>query len=194
MKKIERGELGKIYAVEAHMDCKHTPEVRSWLGNFPGGMLFYLGCHLIDLIYRIQGEPDEVMPLSCSTGFDGVTAKDYGMVAFKYPSGVSFAKTSATENGGFMRRQLVICGEKGTIEIKPLEFIGEDNQQYTIMNECYEPGWHKAWESSRSDGYRRYKAMMENFAELVRGKENPYSYEYELKLYELIIRSCGAEV
>ena len=194
MKKIERGELGKIYAVEAHMDCKHTPEVRSWLGNFPGGMLFYLGCHLIDLIYRIQGEPDEVIPLSCSTGFDSVTAKDYGMVAFKYPSGVSFAKTSAAENGGFMRRQLVICGEKGTIEIKPLEVTTEDKQQYTIMNECYEPGWHKAWESSRTEHYHRYKDMMKNFAELVRGKENPYSYDYELGVYELIMRSCGAEV
>ena len=93
-----------------------------------------------------------------------------------------------------MRRQLVICGEKGTIEIKPLEFLGEDKQQYTIMNECYEPGWHKAWDSSRSLPYHRYGDMMKNFAELVRGKENPYSYDYELGLYELIMRSCGVEV
>ena len=93
-----------------------------------------------------------------------------------------------------MRRQLVICGEKGTIEIKPLEALGEDNLNYTIMNESYDPAWHKDWESSRSVPYHRYKAMMENFAELVRGKENPYTYDYELGLYELIMRSCGVEV
>jgi predicted dehydrogenase len=56
--KVQRGELGEIYSVEAHMDCKHTVKTRQWLGTFPGGMMFFLGCHLIDLIYRIQGEPE----------------------------------------------------------------------------------------------------------------------------------------
>ena len=55
VQKVENGELGEIYAVEAHMDCIHPAETRQWLSNFPGGMLFFLGCHLIDLIYRIQG-------------------------------------------------------------------------------------------------------------------------------------------
>ena len=193
MEKVRRGELGKIYAVEAHMDCKHTPEVRAWLGSFPGGMMFFLGCHLIDLIYRIQGEPDEVIPLSCSTGFDGVAAKDYGMVALKYPSGVSFAKTCAYENGGFMRRQLVICGEKGTVEIKPLEAKAEGGQ-YTVMHENYDAAWNSAWTESQSDVHDRYEAMIQNFAELINGKANPYSYEYELGLYELVLKCCGAEV
>ena len=193
MEKIERGDLGRIYAVEAHMDCKHPPEVRRWLENFPGGMLFFLGCHLIDLIYRIQGEPDEVIPLSCSTGFDGINAVDYGMVAFKYPSGVSFAKTSAAENGGYMRRQLVICGERGTIEIKPLE-VYDGIGLHTVMGENYDEGWHTPWTVTKSEGYDRYINMMKNFAEMVRGKENPYTYDYELKLYELVMRSCGEKI
>ena len=194
MEKIKRGDLGKIYAVEAHMDCKHKTPLREWLENFPGGMTFFLGCHLIDLIYRIQGEPDEVIPLSCSTGIDGVNSKDYGMVAFKYPHGVSFAKTCAAEYGGYMRRQLVICGELGTIEIKPIEAVDESKGHYTVMNESYEAEWHRSWETSYSESYHRYKAMLENFAELVLGKENPYSYDYELGLYELIMKSCGVEV
>ena len=175
------------------MDCKHPPEVRRWLENFPGGMLFFLGCHLIDLIYRIQGEPDEVIPLSCSTGFDGINAVDYGMVAFKYPSGVSFAKTSAAENGGYMRRQLVICGERGTIEIKPLE-VHDGIGLHTVMGENYDEGWHTPWTVTKSEGYDRYINMMKTFAEMVRGKENPYTYDYELKLYELVMRSCGEKI
>ena len=35
---------------------------------------------------------------------------------------------------------------------------------------------------------------MENFADLVYGKENPYTYDYELGLYKLILRSCGEEI
>jgi predicted dehydrogenase len=193
MQKIENGELGEIYAVEAHMDCIHPASTRQWLSNFPGGMLFFLGCHLIDLIYRIQGEPLDVIPLSCSTGFDGVTAEDYGMVVFKYKNGVSFAKTSACELGGYRRRQLVICGEKGTIELKPLEAY-TDNGLYTVMNEAYDLSWHKPWITSQSAPCDRYDAMMRNFAEMIRGKENPYSYDYELALYKLVLKACGREI
>lgn len=188
--KVKNGELGEIYSVEAHMDCKHPVKVRQWLQNFPGGMMFYLGCHLIDLIYQIQGEPEEIIPLNCSTGYDEVTADDYGMVVFKYKNGVSFAKTCANEDGGFLRRQLVICGEKGTIEIKPIEVLTEGGQ-YTVMNEAYGDDWFKAWDTSKSEVHDRYDDMMRNFAEIVRGKENPYSYDYELELYKIILKCCG---
>ena len=193
MQKIENGELGEIYAVEAHMDCIHNAATRQWLSNFPGGMLFFLGCHLIDLIYRIQGEPIEVLPLSCSTGFDGVTADDYGMAVFKYKNGISFAKTSACERGGYRRRQLVICGEKGTIEIRPLETLCEGGM-FTVYHDYFDTEWDKDWSESVSAIYNRYKEMMENFALMVRGKENAYSYDYELGLYELILKACGEKI
>lgn len=194
--KIERGELGRIYSVEAQMNCRHPIENRAWLANFPGGMLFFLGCHLIDLIYRIQGEPDEIIPLSQPTGIDGIQAPDFGMAVFKYRGGVSFAKTSAAEVGGFLRRQLVICGERGSIEIKPLEVLTEGGQ-YTVMKECCHEDWNNwniPWEESKSEVHHRYDPMMRNFAEIVRGKENPYGYDYELGLYRLILRACGKEI
>ena len=193
LQKINNGDLGKIYSVEAQMNCKHSRQIRKWLENFPGGMLFFLGCHLIDLIYRIKGEPSEVIPLSCSTGIDGINTDDFGMVVFKYPDGVSFAKTFDNELGGFMRRQLVICGEKGTIEIKPFEVLVEGGQ-YTVSNESFSEDWCKSWTTSKTEVYDRYDDMMRNFAEIVRGKENPYGYDYELGLYRLILRSCGKEI
>ena len=189
--RVKNGELGKIYSVEAQMNCVHSKETREWLKSFPGGMLFFLGCHLIDLIYTIQGEPDEIIPLSTSTGFNGVSTYDYGMAVFKYRNGVSFAKTCDTEKGGFLRRQLVICGEKGTIEIKPLE-ICVDKGQYTVACESFSDDWRKPATESKTELYDRYDDMMRNFAEIVRGKENPYSYDYELGLYELILKACGA--
>lgn len=188
--KVKNGELGKIYSVEAQMNCTHSARTREWLGNFDGGMMFFLGCHLIDLIYQIQGEPDDIIPLSTNSGIDEVLEKDFGMVVFKYRNGVSFAKTTAVERGGFLRRQLVICGEKGTLEIKPLETY-TDNGLYTVMNEAYDLSWHKPWITSQSAPCDRYDAMMRNFAEIIRGKENPYSYDYELNLYKLLQRACG---
>ena len=190
---IRSGELGEVYSVEAQMNCTANNEVRQWLENFPGGMMFYLGCHLVDLIYQIQGQPVEILPLNTSTGIDGITTKDFGMVVFKYSNGVSFAKTCDMERGGFGRRQLVICGEKGTIEIKPLE-VAAPGGQYTVMNEYYGTHWHEPWETSQTEVYDRYDAMMRNFAEIIRGKENPYPHDYELALYKLVLKSCGKEI
>ena len=65
------------------MNCYHNVEIRRWLEGYEGGMMFFLGCHLIDLIYRIMGEPQEVIPMNCSTGVDGVTGQDYGMAVLK---------------------------------------------------------------------------------------------------------------
>ena len=115
------------------------------------------------------------------------------MVVFKYPRGVSFAKTCACENGGFLRRQLVICGSKGTIEIKPLE-VSAEGGQYTTMRETYHSDWHTPGHVTHTDLFNRYDAMMENFAELVMGKkDNPYTYAYEYGLYKLLLRACGKE-
>ena len=93
-----------------------------------------------------------------------------------------------------MRRQIVICGEKGTVEIKPLEVSMGGSVVYTVSNESASADWHEPWSSSRTEPFDRYDAMMKNFAEMIRGKENPYSYDYELNLYKLILRACGQEV
>lgn len=197
MEKIKNGELGEIYCVEAHMDCEHKPEKRKWLSQFPGGMMFFLGCHLIDLIYRIQGEPNEIIPLNCSTKFGDVTAEDYGMVAYRYPNGISFVKTCANEIGGFRRRQLVVCGTKGSVEIKPFEILTDERDMlYTEMRETYKAeGWNSSGKPTKSDYFNRFDDMMRDFAMVALGeKENDYGYEYELGLYKLLLKSCGITI
>lgn len=204
MKLVREGALGRIYSVEAHMDCLHNSEKRQWLGNFKGGMMFFLGCHLVDLILQIQGVPDKVIPYNVSTGFDGVTAKDYGMAVFQYPNGVSFAKTCAAEPGGFIRRQLVVCGEKGTIELNPLERYVRHSENgkdmITVMHEIYKDeamnsGWNLPYDERIMEPFNRYDDMMKSFAMMVCGeKENPYTYDYEILLHRIILCACGHQI
>lgn len=201
LKKIKNGDLGEIYSVEAHMSCIHSKDKRDWLASFKGGMMYFLGCHLIDLIYRIQGEPISVIPMNKCTGIDGTVGEDYGMAVFEYPKGVSFAKTCASEQGGYTRRQLVICGEKGTVEIKPLEMYNDTQGRflYTDIREVYKEdcdkeGWFAFGKNKRSEPYDRYDSMMSSFAKMVNGEiSNPYTYDYELNLFKLILKACGAD-
>ena len=197
---IKSGKLGEIYAVEAQMNCIHNVEKRKWLGNYPGGMLYYLGCHLIDLVYSICGEPQEVIPLSQPIGTDGVTADDFGMAVFKYKNGVSFVKSTAVEIGGFERRQLVVVGTKGTVELCPFEWLSNGRKdvfspQITEVREAFSGNWSQKGERHTSPEYGRYDAMFRAFADYINGvRSNPYTYEYERKLHKVLLKACGEEI
>ena len=200
--KIKDGELGEIYSVEAQMSCKHKKAKREWLSQFKGGMMFFLGCHLIDLILQIQGPPEKIIPFNKETGIENVKSTDLSMVLFEYKNGVSFAKTCASEIGGYHRRQLVVCGSKGTYEIRPIEkqFPQESDGSipYTTgVSEVYKKDTDgKLWavdcsQKSWTETYDRYDSMMKCFAKMVTGEmENPYTYDYELMLYRTLMKAC----
>ncbi len=175
LENIKNGNLGDIVSVEAHMSCWYPPEKRQWLEAFPGGMMFYLGCHLIDLVYQIQGQPLEVLPMNCCTGLDGVTADDYGMAVLKYPRGVSIIKAAMVERGGFERRQLVVTGSKATVELRPLEMYGNFDGQFTGIRVVTSEGWTDPGFRSASRPKDRYDEMLLRFVQGARGEyDNPY--------------------
>lgn len=195
---IKNGELGEIISVDAQMSCKHPVEARKWLSTFKGGMMFYLGCHLVDLVLQIMGKPQRVISLNKSTGLDGISSEDFGMAVLEYTNGVSTVKTSASELGGFARRQLVVTGSKKTVEISPLEAFAnytDFNQALLVKRKEYSSAdWGDNGISSTSEAYDRYDAMMASFAAMVRGeKQNPYTSDYELELYKTILKCCGVD-
>ena len=191
MESVKKGELGDIISVEAQMNCIHPKAVRQWLAKFKGGIMFFLGCHLIDLIYSIQGSPKQIIPLNKCSGIGGVSGEDFGMVVFEYEKGFSFAKVSSVEMGGFERRQLVVSGTKKTIELNPLEWYVTEDKLITGRYVRESEDWFCPTDKEISEPCDRYKYMMRSFGSMVRGeKENPWSYDYELELYRLILSAC----
>ena len=202
-KVINSGEIGELISVEAQMNCHHNAEKRQWLSSFPGGMMFFLGCHLVDLVIGFMGMPKEIIPLNTCSGVEGVTADDQGFAVMKYDSGNSFVKAYATERFGFLRRQLVLSGTRGTVEINPLEIYGvrtpHDNHNTKIRISSERGGndinsWHDIGEWKTIGLFDRYDNMMRSFAEMVRGeKVNPYTPDYELEVYKHVLKACGSE-
>lgn len=189
---IKNGELGEIISVEAQMNCIHNKDVRQWLGNFPGGMMFFLGCHLVDLILSIQGQPEKIVPFNKCSAINGVTSDDFAMAVFEYKNGVSFAKTSAVEIGGFERRQLVVSGTEKTVELKPLEWNNDSEANVTTKSVYESENWHILSSKQQTESFDRYDSMLRSFAKMVRGEiKNPWSYDYELELYKTILKCCG---
>ncbi len=97
---VRNGDLGEIVSVEAQMNCLHKPDKRDWLKKYKGGMMFFLGCHLIDLILQLQGEPREILPMNMVSGLDGAQGEDFGMALLRYDRGWSTAVVFAMDHGG----------------------------------------------------------------------------------------------
>lgn len=180
---VESGKLGEIYSVHGVMNADHDAKKREWLKQFPGGIMYFLGCHLIDLVLTFMGKPKSVTVFHSESGIDGVEAIDHSLAVFDYGNAVSTVETTSIEYSAGPRRQFVINGTNGTIEIKPLEWPTEIRVT-TRDHSCEE---HIVYEP-----YGRYDKMIENFYQEVIGeKENPYNYEYELQLQKLLMDVVG---
>lgn len=189
--KVKNGELGEIISIDAQMNCVHSKEQREWLGKYRGGSLYFLGCHLIDLILRLKGMPERIIPLSKQSGADWLTSTDFGMAVLEYSNGVCFAKVNSNERGGYARRQLVVSGTKGTVELKPLEMYAGSGL-FTTKTEYSSADWGDMGVTADSAVYDRYDSMMRAFASYASGeRENPYTPDYELELYNTILKCCG---
>lgn len=192
-------ELGEIFEIDAVMSTEHVLPVRQYLSRFRGGTMYIFGCHLIDLLISFMGRPDRIVPFQGKTGFDGVDFYDNGLAVFEYPKGACTIRTTSNEVKGYDRRQLVICGSKGTIEIKPLE----NPTMMTIAMADHTKGPveylhdHHAVKSTIDLPVLpgRYDTQLLDFAAMIRGeKDNPFSYEHELLVQQATLLASGFDI
>ena len=186
LRMVRNGELGEILSCTAQMNIEHPAEKRHWHGMFDYGNMFYIGCHMLDLIHIMQGMPEKITPYITSSGLDGNTSFDQGTAILEYPRGISIAQSNGTEIGGYQHRQLIVSGSKGTYEIRPLEMkpsaiVSSVGNKISVREFPLPSG--------------RYDAMMLDFAAMVRGeKENPFDYQFELDTHRLALAACGYDV
>lgn len=192
LEKIEAGELGEIYYIDAQMSTGHPESFRKFLSQFTGGTMYIFGCHLIDLIVKIKGKPKKIVPFITNSQKDGLDFPDNSAAALIYDNGTCFVRTSSVEVNGWGRRQFAVCGSKGSIEIKPIESPMK-------VTEAYEDT-AKAWGDVHSDveppkQEHRYINMLTDFAKMIRGEgENPYTYEHDLYVHKATLAACGFDI
>lgn len=196
------GELGEVYSVEAHMSVYHDENKRRWLKTFKGGMMFYLGCHIIDVACLFMGFPDEVIPLSTSTGNDGIDSEDFGCAILKYDNGSAYIRTCASEVNGFGRRGITVAGTRGTVQIYPTEqHISSCDTDLDLISKAritllkeHPNQWGFGGTEYTSDPFNRYAPMLLQFAAQVRGEEGyVMPLCYERKLMKTLALACGAD-
>ncbi|MBE7083141.1 MAG: Gfo/Idh/MocA family oxidoreductase [Clostridiales bacterium] len=186
---VKSGDLGEIYSINAEMSTCHSAQYRKWLKNFKGGIMYILGSHMVDLIVYLLGEPKSISAFLKKTNQDGIDVEDNNFVVLEYDKTIARIYVSSVEVNGFGRRQFVVSGSGGTIDIKPIESpcIINYSDKKSIDNIYMDD---KVTEVLQDDlAYGRYDEMMKDFYEYVVGnKENPYSYEHDYLVQKVLMQ------
>lgn len=196
-KAVQQGWLGQIFEIDCVMNVTHSVSYRKYLSQFRGGSMFIFSCHLIDLVVSLMGKPDRIVSYPRQTRSDvGVEMCDNGLIVFEYPKTTATIRTASLEVEGYKRRQLVVCGDQGTIDIRPLEkFDIHPSQPLELRlalseaREAYKKGYQDV---SFPQPPGRYDYHLIELAQIIRGEiENPFPLEHELMVQECMLIACG---
>jgi len=192
---VREGWLGQVFEVDAVMSRKDSKTYRTWLGQFHGGAMYNFGCHMIDLVVSLLGKPDRITPYLRQTEQDAKVI-DNALAVFEYPRATATVRTAVIEVEGYQRRQLVVCGDQGTIDIRPLEtFATRPTQPVKLQMALAAPRgpYKKGYQEVSFPPMKgRYDDQLIELARVIRGEiANPYPLEHELLVQECLLPACG---
>lgn len=187
---LKRGWLGEPFEIHTVMSKVVNAASRKQLANFAGGMMFELGCHIIDLVIGVLGKPMKVTPYSqhASSIKDGLA--DNMLVVAEYPRAIASIKSSAMEVDGFARRQFTVCGTEGTFHIQPL-----DRPDVVAAFSKPRGKYKKGVQEIKIGPYPRYVGDATDLAKIIRGeKDADFSYAHDLAVQETVLLAGGMPI
>lgn len=183
---VQQGWLGEIFEIHAVMSKVVDEAARHDLTRFQGGMMFELGCHLIDLVHGVLGAPSQVRAFSRHSAAIDDGLQDNMLAVLEYPNALATVKTTALEVEGFARRHFVVCGTEGTFHIQPL-----DNPAARIALSKARDGYIKGYQDIAFPKYARYVADAADMAQVIRGsKPADFSYQHDLEVQTSVLKAC----
>ena len=191
---VRENRLGDVFEIEASMSHDYGGEVyQRYLARFKGGIMFNLGCHLIDLVLPMLGRPRTIAPFINSTAGAAAGAFNNCLCILGYPHATVTLRACDMEMDGISQRRLKICGTEGTIDLCPLErFDGKPLQMQLRLkrgNAEYAAGTHTVDFGVQED---RYTGQLLELARLIRGEiGNPYTCEHDCLVQEVLLAASG---
>lgn len=186
---VQEGWLGRIFSVDTVIGKVLDSESRRELVRYPGGAMFELGCHVIDSVVRILGRPLQVTAFNRRSPWANDGLADNQLAVLEYPDATATVRASFVEVEGMARRQFVVCGEKGTLDIRPLE----PPHVRMALNEPREQ-FRKGYQDVPMARMPRYDGEFIDLAKVIRGeKQFEWPAGHDLAVQETVLRASGLE-
>lgn len=185
---VKDGWLGEIFEVHGVISKTVGDATRRQLAEYPGGSMFELGCHLIDPLVTILGKPAKVASLVRRTRSPEDELADNQLAVFEFEKATATIRSALVEVDGGRRRQFIVCGTQGTIEIKPIE---PPHLTLTLDRPRgdFQRGTREV-ELPRLEG--RYDGDFADLARVIRGeKQHDWPPAHDLAVHEAILLGSG---
>ncbi len=188
---VREGWLGDLFEAHAVISKKVGADRRIELAESLGGSMFELGCHLIDALVYVLGKPERVTAHVRNTRPEQDTLADNQLAVLEYRMATATVRSALVEPFGFRRRQFVICGDEGIVDIRPLE-PPKLLLALTEPRQAFQKGYQEV-ELPPSAG--RYDGDFSDLAQIVRGQKAPdFTPDHDLAVQETILRASGLSV
>ncbi len=194
-KAVKDGWLGEIVSIEADMNHNYgTSRYAPYIGTFKGGVLYNLGCHLVDFILPMMpGMPLRAHPVMLTAPGDPEGVKTNCVSVIEWPHATATIRSCS--RSACSKRWLRVSGTKGTIDLAPIEnfsakpIILEMRLAHDVPG--YKKGTHMVDCGTQKD---RYADQLLEFARIVRGElPNPvHLYDHDLAVHKVTLMACGA--
>ncbi|MBR6470757.1 MAG: Gfo/Idh/MocA family oxidoreductase [Victivallales bacterium] len=184
--------LGEVCEMEIDMNHNYGGEVyQNYLGNFRGGILWNLGCHLIDFVVAAMGHPSGVTPFLQSAPGDPAAIRNNCMAVLEYPHATVTLR--ACSRCGVPSRRMRVVGTRGSLVLEPIErFDGQPLEVILQLAESagdFSAGTHVVRFPVQTD---RYATQLIEWARCIRGETtSPYSFEHDLAVHAITLASSG---
>ncbi len=180
------GWLGPVYLVKATISNQLAPNRRADWSEFPGGIMFELGGHVIDPAVRLMGRPRKVTPvLHTDGGSDKL--KDNTVAILEWDRAIGIIQSATMQPDSSRFRAFEVHGVNGSAIVNPIE-------PPSLLIDLHRPaGPYKAGPQPVSlPPYRRF---VDDFAELaaaVRGERKlRVTPDEDLIVEETLLKSSG---
>lgn len=188
---LKKGWLGEPFEVDTVMSKVVPPADRKALDDYPGGIMFELGGHVVDLVIGVLGRPEKVtaFPRRVLSDADD-TLIDNQLAVLEYASATATVRSTAVEVEGGARRHFVICGTEGTCHIQPL-----DRPSIRLALSRERDQFKKGYQDIPFEPpYRRYVGDAADLAAIIRGdKASEWSSQHDLDVQETLLRASSLE-
>ncbi len=189
---LQKGWLGEPFEVHTVMSKVIDASGRKGLDDYPGGIMFELGCHIIDLVVGVLGAPDKVTPYPRRT-LDSAddTLVDNMLAVFEYPRATASVKSAALEVEGFSRRHFLVAGTEGTCHIQPL-----DRPAMRLALSQTRGSYKKGYQDIAFEPpYHRYEGDAADLAAIIRGeKESDYPSSHDYAVQKAVLEASAVPI
>ena len=197
---VSRGWLGDVFEIDAVISRIVEPAERRGMAEYGGGMMFELGCHLIDLLVSLMGTPTKITTFRQHAARIEDGLMDNTLAVFEYPRALATVKSTAMEVEGFVRRHFVVCGTEGTFHIQPLDDPPDQRQfrlpwgssHVRVALSAPRGTYRKGDQEVSLPRYTRYVDDAADMARIIRGeKSTDFPYEHDLTVQAAVLQACG---